>query len=174
MAYKPTKRQAEDMAEMIEDGKSLSDIRMYLKTNEASSLHSLIAHCIFLSVDKRSPEQETIRAAILDALLGESVLRKALKAVSQDMVKRSTKVTTLSALSATEKKTLEKQGYTDFIEDSDMAAVILKVEETKETIPPDMKLLEKLLGLVDGSGSVDDVAKQLAAFSPPHPDTPEV
>ena len=173
MAAVLSKEQAEVVAEMLEDGQSLTDVKRYLNV-APSSVHSLIAHCVFLPADKRTPEQEIIRETILYVLLGEGVVKKALKAVSETDEKRSLKVTTIMGLTGAEKKLLEKQGHADFVEFCKTAEAILKVEETKDTIPPDRKILEKLIELVKTKVSVSDMATEIVDFSPPHPDTPEV
>ena len=180
MASKITKEDVKDIVEMLEDGKGLEDIHRFLTTRKkvknfpVAVIHSLITHSILCPAEHRTPEQQQIRDTLLNVLLGESVVKKALRAVSETTEKRSLKVTTLSNLTATEKKSLEKLGYADFVEESEMAAVILKVEDTKEIIPPDLKLLEKLLGLVEGNTSIEDIAKQITPFSPPDPMTPDV
>ena len=160
-----TKKEAEDIVKMLDDGKTLTEAIGTLKI-AASKVHSFVANCIFLPVGKRTPEQEIFRDKILDVLLSESILKRALQAVSEITEKRSIKVTTLLNLSKAERESLEKQGYADFVEECDDAVVTLKVEETKEIIPPNIKLLEKLVGLAEGTVSAKDIFKQLTPFSP--------
>ena len=158
---------------MLGEGSTTKEMMDALKCT-ASQIHSFVFHTIFLTAEDRSPEQKILRERILEILLAETVLAKALRAVSETVEKRSLKVTTLLNLSKSEQAALEKQGYADFIEEFDDAAITLKVEETKEIIPPDLKILEKLLGYVEGNASIEDVAKGITPFSPPAPETPEV
>ena len=173
MALNLTKSQVEDLAGMLEEGTTIKDLMKFFKCS-AIEVYSFISSSILFLSDKRTPEHQLLREKILDILLGESVLKKALRVVSETAEKRSLKVTTLLNLTPAEKAELEKQGHANFIKEFKGSAVTLKVEETIDTIPPDLKILEKLLGLVEGNVSVEEVAKQITNFSEPDPATPEV
>ena len=177
MAFKPTKAQAEEIIELFDEGKDLSEVISIFRKKvkcSPSGIHSFIANSIFLSAEKRTREHQMVRDKLLDVLLGESVLKQALRAASETTESREIKVTTLINLTKAEQKLLEKQGYVDFVEEMEDAGVTLKIEETKETILPDKKILEKLLGLVEGNVSVEEIAKEITPFSDPDPATPEV
>ena len=177
MAFKPTKAQAEEIIEMFDDGKDLSEVIALFRKKvkcSPSGIHAFIANSIFLSAEKRTKEHQMVRDKLLDVLLAESVLKQALRAASETKESRKIKVRRLVNLSKAEEKLLEKQGYVDFVEELDDAGVTLDIEETKETILPDKKILEKLLGLVEGTVSVEDIAKEITPFSDPDPATPEV
>ena len=97
---------------------------------------------------------ETIRERILEVLLSESVILQALKIISSQQI--TVKKTELLALSAQERKALERKGYEAFIKECEEAEVILE--------PPPISLLEKLMKMVDGDADVVELKKQIMPY----------
>ena len=168
-----TKGLAEDIKEMLEDGKSVEQVYHDLNIHH-QAIYSWIADAIFSPHDKRKPEIQILRDAFLNMLLGETVIAQALKVATQTQEKHSLKVTTLINLSKGEIEALEKKGHLDFIEEFEGSPVTLKVEETREMIPAQISILEKLMKFVEGDVSVDKLVNQLTPFAAPDDRLPEV
>ena len=159
-----TEENADEMVEMFREGKEPSEICAPYKMGP-NQFDSLMRRALFDPVEKRTPELQILRDGILKILLAEGIIGQALRILSKPQV--TMKETELLALSAQEKKGLERKGYEEFIKSAEKAPVLLKVERTTE--PPPVALLEKLLKLVEGDVTVEDVTQQLVEFAPVDP-----
>lgn len=164
-AKKFTKQIANQIAQMLHDGHTEKEIRDELLIHN-NDMWKWTALSVFGLPDTRTPEEEILRDAIFDVMLGETLLKRVLEVSSDTTEKRILKVTTLLNLTSTEAAALERKGNKRFVEEFDGSAVNLKVEETIETIPPAISLLEKLLKLAEGNVSVQNALKQLTPFNP--------
>ena len=109
----------------------------------------------------------SLQNAIINRVLKDTVLLGMLNAAKQPSEKTSRKTTILSELSKTDRSLLEKDGHEAFLERA-KDAIILKVEETVEVIPPQTSLYKEILKVMY-DGKVE-VTQKLAPFNPPHPD----
>ena len=167
---KLTKQLAEDIVGMLADGKAAFEVYKTLGVHH-TAFCSWIVDSIFGKAEDRTPEMEIIRERILEVLLAESVILQALKILSEQQI--TYKETELMALSAQERKALERKGYDAFIEKCEDAEVILKIERTLE--PPPISLLEKLMKMVDEGGvDIAELKKHIIPFNPPSSALPEV
>ena len=168
-AKKFTKQLANQIAQLLHDGKTEKEIRdeLLIHNNDLWKWTSL---AVFGLPDKRTPEEQIFRDAIFDVILGETLLKRVLEVSSETTEKRVLKITTLLNLTSSEASALERKGNKRFVEEFDGSAVNLKVEETIETIPPAVSLLEKLLKLAEGNVSVQNALKQLTPFNPIDPE----
>ena len=167
---KLTKALAGDIVDMLGEGKSAFEVYHRFGIHH-TVFYSWIVDSIFGKAEDRTPEMNVIREGVLELLLAESVILQVLKILSEPQV--TIKETELLALSAQDRKALERKGYERFVEDCEEKAVILKIEKTSE--PPPVSLLEKLMKMVDdGNVDVVELKKQIIPFAPVHPDLPGV
>ena len=167
---KLTKKLAEDIVEMLIEGKTASEIFDSVNVHFIT-FYSWIIDSIFGKAEDRTPETEIIRERILEVLLAESIILQALKILSEQQI--TYKETELMALTTQERKALERKGYDAFIEDCEHAEVILKIERTLE--PPPISLLEKLMKMVEDSNvDVAELKQQIMPFNPVSPKLPDV
>ena len=165
-----TKQLAEDIIAMLGEGKTAFEVYKTLGVHH-SAFYSWIIDSVFGRAEDRTPEMEIIRERILEVLLAESVILQTLNILSEQQV--TYKETELMALSAQERKALERKGYDAFIGKCEHAEVILKIERTLE--PPPISLLEKLMKMVeDGGVDVEELKKHIIPFNPVNPNLPEV
>lgn len=164
-----TKQIANQIAHFLHDGKTEDEIRAELELNN-NDFWKWTALAVFGLPDTRTPEEEILRDAIFDVMLGETLLKRVLEVSTDTTEKRIMKVTTLLNLTGPEAAALERKGNKRFVEEFEGSAVNLKVEETIETIPPAISLLEKLLKLAEGNVSVQNALKQLTPFNPIDPE----
>ena len=167
---KLTKQLAEDIVDMLTEGKMASEIFSRLGVHYLT-FYSWIIDSVFGKAEDRTPEMEVIRERILEVLLSESIILQALKILSERQV--TYKETELMALSAQERKALERKGYEGFIDKCESAHVILKIERTLEPAP--ISLLEKLMKMVEDSNvDVAELKQQIMPFNPVSPKLPDV
>ena len=167
---KLTKALAGDIIDMLGEGKSAFEVFHRLGVHH-TVFYSWIVDAVFGKVGDRTPEINVIREGVLELLLAESIILQVLEILSEPQV--TIKETELLALTAQERKALERKGYDKFVEDCDSKGVLLKIEKTSE--PPPISLLEKLMKMVDdGNVDVAELKKQMMPFGSVHPDLPGV
>ena len=159
---------AKEISELLEEGKSLEDIRKSVK-HHGGTINAWIIEALFSN--NREGPLSTLRNAILNRVLKDRILVGMLKAAESPSEKITRKSVILSELSKADRALLERDGHEAFIEQV-KDAVILKVEETIETIPPQINLYKEILKAV-GEGRIE-VSQELMPFSSVHPDLPPV
>ena len=159
---------AKEISELLEDGKSLKEIGKAI-SRHGHSINAWITGSL-LSNDIDSA-LSTLRNAILERVLKGTVILGMLKAAEHPSEKITRKSVILTELSKQDKALLEREGYESFIEQT-KDKIILKVEETVETIPPQTNLYKEVLKAA-GDGKVE-VSQKITPFPEPHPDCPPV
>ena len=159
---------AKEISELLEEGKSLDDIRK-LVSHHGGTINAWIAESLFSN--NLDDALLTLRTAIIERVLKDRIILSMLKAAEHPSEKITRKHVILSELSKSDKALLEREGCERFIEQA-KDTLILKVEETIETIPPQTNLFKEILKIF--SDSEVEVIQKLMPFSPTHPDLPEV
>ena len=168
-----TKELAEEIVELFKEGCVDFEVCKRLGLSHSVFLEWVL-EAFFGKPKNRSVEQKILRDGFFDVMLSDIVLRQALMAISQTQEKRTRKVTRLLNLTASDLKALERNGNAEFLEAYEGAVAILKIEETEDVSPPSEKLIEKLLSLVEGGVSVDEIVADITPFNPPSDELEEV
>ena len=167
-----TPKLSKELCEMLEENKSSEEIRKACDIS-ANTFRHWIEQAILLSTPDLNAPLSQLRDAIIARMLKDTAIAEMLKAASEPSETKSYKTTILSQLSKSDKALLEQQGYQSFIERVETDAIIvLKVEETCTSTPPDSSLFKEILKIT-GDEDKGEIQK-LMPFSKPHPDLPEV
>ena len=161
-----TPKISQDFCEMIEDGKTPEEIRKACNI-QANTFRYWIMQAVLLPVHELESPLLMLRNAIISRALKDTALLGMLKAAEQPSEKTSRKSVILTGLSKHDKALLEHEGHEAFIEKA-KDTIVLKVEETVETIPPQTNLYKDILKAI-GDGEVES-SQKIIPFSPPHPD----
>ena len=160
---------AKEISDLIEKGKTLDEIRKSTVFH-GGTINAWITESL-LSDDIDSA-LSTLRTAIIERILKDTAVLGMLKAASEPSENKSYKTTILAQLSKSDKTLLESKGYTAFIQQVEVDAIILKVEETCTSTAPDPNLFKEILKVLN-NGEVESSSK-LLPFNPPHDDCPSV
>ena len=166
-----TLEMSKKICKMIEENKSAEEIRKGCKV-QANTFRYFFIHAMLHPTQDLEPPFLKLRDAVLNRILKDTVILGMLNAAEQPSEKISRKTTILSDLSKNDRTLLEKQGNASVIEKLE-DAIILKVEETVEVIPPKKELYKEILKALD-AGEVENPQKKLTDFFQPHPDLPPV
>ena len=161
---------AKELTEMIEESQlSLKEIGKAIKVH-GNTLNAWITESLFgINLDQ---PHATLRTALIQRVLKDTVILGMLKAAETPSRKTSRKTVILSELSKADRTLLEKKGH-EAVLDKLKDAIVLKVEETVEVIPPQSHLYKEILKALD-NGEVENPQKNLTDFFQPHPDLPPV
>ena len=161
---------AKEISNLLEEGKSLDEIRKSVDQH-GGTINAWIADAL-LSKDLDTPLSQ-LRNAIIARALKDTAILGMLKAASEPSETKSYKTTILAQLSKSDKTLLESKGYTAFIQQVEVDAIILKVEETCTSTAPDRSLFKEILKATSGDED-KAITQKLIPFSKPHPDLPPV
>ena len=178
-----SKSLADDICEMISEGMDSVEIVTTLNIHN-TSYFSWVTLAVNGDLDNLRPEMEPLKAelqkigdAIWQRKKAFQIIQLAIDAVSKTLAiteKITLKETTVHALTKQEHQALERMGYHDFLEYLKDAEVILKIEKSREQVPPSTSLIEKLLKYADDEKSIQELKQQILDFAPTSPDLPDV
>ena len=160
---------AKEISELLKEGKSLDEIRK-LVDQHGGTINAWIADAL-LSKDLGAPLSQ-LKDAIIARILKDTAIAEMLKAASEPSETKSYKTTILSQLSKSDETLLESKGYTAFIQQVEVNAIILKVEETCTSTAPDPSLFKEILKIIGDEDKGE--TQKLMPFNKTHPDLPEV
>ena len=160
---------AKEISELLEEGKALDEIRKSVKWH-GGTINAWIADAL-LSNDINDALL-TLRNAIIQRVLKDTAIARMLKAASEPSETKSYKTTILSEISKSDKALLEQQGYTAFIKKVETGTIVLKVEETCTSTPPDRALFKEILKIIGDADKGE--TQKLMPFNPVHKDLPPV
>ena len=160
---------AKEISELLAENKSLEDIRKSI-SHHGGTINAWIIESLF-SNNTGGPSQ-ILRNAIIDRFLKDRIVVGMLRAAESPSEKTTRKSVILSELSKADRALLERDGHEAFIEQV-KDAVLLKVEETVEILPPQINLYKEILKVL-GNGETENTEKKLMDFTPVHKDLPEV
>ena len=160
---------AKEISELLKEGKSLDEIRK-LVDQHGGTINAWIADAL-LSKDLSAPLSQ-LKDAIIARILKDTAIAEMLKAASEPSETKSYKTTILSQLSKSDETLLESKGYTAFIQQVEVNAIILKVEETCTSTAPDRGLFKEILKII--SDEDKEETQKLMPFNRVHKDLPPV
>ena len=159
---------AKELCELLEEGKTLDTIRKSV-SHHGGTINAWIVDAL-LSTDLDTPLSQ-LRDALIARVLKDNIMLGLLKAATEPSEKITRKNIILTALSKADQALLEKHGHKGFIEKI-KDKIILKVEETIETIPPQPALYKEILKALDTTKTGSKAT--VMPFNPVHPDLPPV
>ena len=165
-----TPKLSKNICEMIEENKPAEEIRKACGVS-ANTFRHFLEQAVLLSTQDLDTPLSQLRDAIIARVLKDNIMLGLLKAATEPSEKIIRKNVIFAALSRADQELLAKHGHKDFIEKI-KDKIILKVEETIETIPPQPALYREILKVLDTNETGSKTT--LMAFSPTHPDLPEV
>ena len=165
-----TPERAKNICEMLAENKSSEEIRKTCGVS-ANTFRHWIEQAVLLSTQDLDTPLSQLRDAIITRVLKDNIMLGLLKAATEPSEKITRKNIILTALSKAEQALLAKHGYKGFIEKI-KDKIILKVEETVETIPPQPALYKEILKALDTTETGSKTT--LMPFNKTHPDLPPV
>ena len=165
-----TPKLSNELCEMLEENKSSEEIRKTCGVS-ANTFRHWIEQAILLSTQDLDTPLSQLRDAIIARVLKDNIMLGLLKAATEPSEKITRKNVIFAALSRADQELLAKHGHKDFIEKI-KDKIILKVEETIETIPPQPTLYKEILKALDTNETGSKTT--LMPFNKPHPDLPPV
>ena len=165
-----TPKLSNELCEMLEENKSSEEIRKTCGVS-ANTFRHWIEQAILLSTQDLDTPLSQLRDAIIARVLKDNIMLGLLKAATEPSEKITRKNVIFAALSRADQELLAKHGHKDFIEKI-KDKIILKVEETIETIPPQPALYKEILKALDTNETESKTT--LMEFNPVHKDLPPV
>ena len=165
-----TPKLSKNICEMIEENKPAEEIRKACGVS-ANTFRHWIEQAVLLSTQDLDTPLSQLRDAIIARVLKDNIMLGLLKAATQPSEKITRKNIILTALSRADQALLAKNGHKGFIEKV-KDKIILRVEETIETIPPQPALYREILKVLDTNETESKTT--LMDFNPVHKDLPPV